>query len=100
LLKYPFNSLVLTVNESIIAITGLGGRGFSSWANNEGEMWLRDYLPADIPGIRVMIYGYPSKLEKSNSRARLTDYTIQFHQILQSARHSQKVSKKNQDSYQ
>jgi hypothetical protein len=97
MLNIPFNSLILTVDESIVAITGLGGRGFSSWANNEGEMWLRDYLPADISGIRVMIYGYPSKLEKSNSRARLIDYTIQFLQILQSAR--QKVSKKNQDSY-
>ena len=52
-------------------------------------MWLRDYLPADILGIRVMIYGYPSKLEKSNSRARLIDYTIQLLQVLQSARHSQ-----------
>jgi hypothetical protein len=57
-------------------------------------MWLRDYLPADIPGIRVLIYGYPSKLEKSSSRARLMDYSIQFLQILDSARCLQKVRKK------
>jgi hypothetical protein len=56
-------------------------------------MWLRDYLPADIPGIRIMIYGYPSKLEKSSSRARLIDYTIQFLQTLQGARRLPKVSK-------
>jgi hypothetical protein len=60
-------------------------------------MWLRDYLPADISGIRVMIYGYSSKLEESTSHARLIDYTIPFLQILQGARHSQRVSKKNQD---
>jgi hypothetical protein len=79
---------------SIIAVTGLGGRGFSSWAHSGGEMWLRDYLPTDIPGIRVLIYGYPSKLEKSSSRARLMDYTIQFLQILDSARCLPKVRKK------
>lgn len=30
-------------------------------------MWLTDSLPSDIPGVRVLTYGYDSHLHKSNS---------------------------------
>src|ERR1700761_8242071 len=63
---------------SIVAITGLAGRAFDSWANDQGSMWLRDYLPQELPGVRIFIYGYPSKLYKSVSRASLWDYTEGF----------------------
>jgi len=55
-------------------------------------MWLRDFLPVDIPNIRVMIYGYPSKLQGSTSRARLHDYTTSFLEALQSARNTAEVN--------
>ena len=37
-------------------------------------MWLADSLPRDMPGARVMIYGYQSGLQHSNSLAHLGDY--------------------------
>lgn len=41
-------------------------------------MWLRDFLPRDVPNARVYTYGYPSTLQRSGSRARLLDYTTHF----------------------
>ncbi|CAF9928728.1 MAG: hypothetical protein ALECFALPRED_004126 [Alectoria fallacina] len=59
-------------------MTGVGGRPFISWQHTSGAMWLRDFLPRDIPTAQIFIYGYPSKLQNSGSRARLFDYTTTF----------------------
>lgn len=58
-------------------------------------MWLRDFLPKDIPNVRVQIYGYASALANSNSTAGLLDYAKMFLRALQeSRRHSaQKVNR-------
>ena len=49
-----------------------------SWQHSSGAMWLRDFVPRDIPTAQVFIYGYPSKLMDSGSRAGLFDYTTAF----------------------
>lgn len=49
-----------------------------SWQHNSGGMWLRDFLPRDIPKARVFRYGYSSKLLNSASYAQLADYTDAF----------------------
>lgn len=41
-------------------------------------MWLRDQLPHDFPSIRVMIYGYDTKLLKSESFKTIDDIAISF----------------------
>jgi hypothetical protein len=41
-------------------------------------MWLRDFLPFDIPDLRVFIYGYPSNIQRSPSRASIYDFTQGF----------------------
>lgn len=53
-----------------------------SWQHESGAMWLRDFLPKDVPNAQVFTYGYPSTLQKSGSRARLLDYTTHFLQEL------------------
>jgi len=30
-------------------------------------MWLRDSLPVDLPGVRIMLYGYETQLHGSRS---------------------------------
>jgi hypothetical protein len=54
----------LIAQYSIIAIAGLDGDAYGSWQGrgNLGRMWLRDFLPKDLPQCRTMIYGYNSKL--------------------------------------
>ena len=49
-----------------------------SWQHSSGAMWLRDFVPRDVPTAQVFIYGYPSKLMRSGSRALLFDYTTAF----------------------
>ncbi|KAK3311985.1 hypothetical protein B0H66DRAFT_506297 [Apodospora peruviana] len=51
--KYPVD---------IIAIHGLNGHPFDTWTHENGIMWLRDFLPGDLPGCRVYTYGYPSQV--------------------------------------
>lgn len=61
------------IDVDIIAITGLAGHAFGSWATATQRMWLRDFLPRDLPQARVMLYGYDSRIVNSQSRSILAD---------------------------
>lgn len=41
-------------------------------------MWLRDYLPKDIPNISVSVFGYASRLVDSDSHATLRNFSVDF----------------------
>ena len=64
--------------QSIIAVTGLAGHAFGSWAHSDEHMWLRDYLPRDIPNVRILTYGYYSKLRDDTTVNILQDHTNKF----------------------
>lgn len=54
---------------SIIAVSGLNGHTYSSWAgeaDSEGckKMWLRHLFEKDRPECRTMIFGYDSRLNE------------------------------------
>lgn len=66
------------VEADVIAITGLAGHAFGSWAASPHTMWLRDFLPNDIPRARILLYGYDSNLTNSQSRNILTDFSTSF----------------------
>lgn len=66
------------IEADIIALTGLGGHAFGSWAVSSTAMWLRDFLPEDIPQARTIIYGYDSRIQKRRARSILSDYTNNF----------------------
>jgi hypothetical protein len=58
----------------VVAVTGLGSHPFGSFVRKgDGHMWLSNSLPRDMPTARVMIYGYESGLQGSNSFAHLGD---------------------------
>jgi ankyrin repeat protein/pimeloyl-ACP methyl ester carboxylesterase len=67
-----------SIDADIIALTGLGGHAFGSWAVAPTEMWLRDFIPCDIPQVRILIYGYDSRIQKRNARSIMSDYTNNF----------------------
>lgn len=48
-------------------------------------MWLRDFLPEYVPGLRIMTYGYDSSLINPNTYS-LADYRRNFIECLQEAR--------------
>jgi len=64
--------------KSVIAVTGLAGHAFGSWAHSDQHMWLRDYLPRDAPNARILTYGYYSKLQGGTSVNILQDHTNKF----------------------
>ncbi|KAI5922299.1 hypothetical protein F4810DRAFT_711663 [Camillea tinctor] len=53
----------------IIAVPGLNSHPFGSWKTKSpghDDVWLRDYIPRDLPQARVLLYGYNSPLKTNN----------------------------------
>lgn len=56
-----------------VAVCGLGGHAFGSFKEKgTSYMWLRDSLPKDLPNLRVLLYGYESKLDESESNQNIS----------------------------
>ena len=68
----------MTDCSSIIAVTGLAGHAFGSWAHSPKEMWLRDDLPSALPNVRIITYGYPSSLLGSTSYSSFDGHAGNF----------------------
>ena len=65
---------------SIVAASGLISHALGSWkASREHHVWLRDFLPNDLPeGIRVLFYGYDTKLTDRKNKSRILDLRKPF----------------------
>jgi hypothetical protein len=48
---------------------GLSAHAFGSWKSPDQDdvMWLRDFLPLDLPDSRVLTWGYPSSIKNDQS---------------------------------
>ena len=55
----------------MVAIYGLQGHAYKTWEHENGSLWLRDFLPADVPFARIFAFGYESAVAFSNSVAKL-----------------------------
>jgi len=49
-------------------------------------MWLRDSLPQDLPGARILIYGYDTRLEGSQSFQDVRTLAGQFRNQIKAIR--------------
>ena len=48
----------------IVAVHGFGGHPFRSWTPKKGRpqmLWLRDFLPGELPGSRIFSFGYQAE---------------------------------------
>lgn len=62
---------------SIIAVHGLNGDPVKTWKPSESkEFWLKDYLPYDVPGARVLTFGYNADVAFGNTTAKIKDHAI------------------------
>ena len=61
--------------SSIVAVHGLGGDKYDTW-EDDGKIWLRDFLPAKVPNARIMTYGYNSIVAFSKSVAEIEDFAV------------------------
>lgn len=51
-----------TNSVDIVAVHGITGDAYDSWTHCNGNLWLRDLVPEDLPGLRVFSYGYPAEV--------------------------------------
>ncbi|KEY73755.1 hypothetical protein S7711_10189 [Stachybotrys chartarum IBT 7711] len=72
-------------HSDCIAISGLSSHPFGSWqphGPNKSYMWIRDELPASVPGVRCILYGYDSALTTGSSFQSISDIGLGFvHQL-------------------
>lgn len=72
---------------SIVAVTGLAGHALGSWkAPGRHTVWLRDFLPVDIPDCRILTYGYDAAVQNSDCKSTIQDYGRQFLEAVLAAR--------------
>ena len=55
-------------------------------------MWLRDFLPQEIPNVRVLVYGYDTKLPGSQSTASIAELSRKFLESVKTIRKQKEVS--------
>ncbi|PWW73473.1 hypothetical protein C7212DRAFT_220039, partial [Tuber magnatum] len=58
----------------IVALHGLGGDRLRTWTHESGACWIRDFLPDQIPGARIMTFGYNSGVAFSQSVAGISGF--------------------------
>jgi hypothetical protein len=77
-----------TTGADIIAIHGIHGHAHYTWTvdSNGGPLWLRDFLPHEIPGARVYSFGYDSRVLFSKANWDLTSISRSFLAQLVAAR--------------
>lgn len=76
-----------------VAVCGLGGHAFGSFKEKgTSYMWLRDSLPKDLPNLRILLYGYESGLEGSDSSQNVSVIADSFLSHLNVSRPRTKVS--------
>ncbi|KAI5836934.1 hypothetical protein DFP73DRAFT_620676 [Morchella snyderi] len=73
----------------VVAVTGFSGHAYGSWKNRQSHrMWLKDFLPRDLPkNVRILTYGYNSSLLQEGRRG-LLEFRRTFVKNLSTARNS------------
>lgn len=60
--RLGFLSWQQTKAIEVVAVHGLQGDAYRTWEHDNGSLWLRDFLPEDIPNARIMTFGYDSTI--------------------------------------
>ena len=62
----------------VVAVHGLQGNAIKTWEHSNGKMWLKDFLPPDLPFARIMTFGYDSTVLLSKSVAQIEDKALEL----------------------
>ena len=69
------------MRPSIIAVHGLDGDRERTWTAENGKLWLKDFLPADVPRARILTYGFDARthvVSGTLSLQTLSDHSEEF----------------------
>ncbi|OHF02533.1 hypothetical protein CORC01_02228 [Colletotrichum orchidophilum] len=61
----------------LIAIHGLGGHAIETWTEGD-RFWLRDFLPSDLPTVRVLTFGFDGSLVFTASKSNIPNIATQL----------------------
>lgn len=64
IVEYVCSASILSrglIIPSIIAVHGLGSEYPRCWTKDGKAMWLKDFLPSDLPLARILAFVYPSE---------------------------------------
>ncbi|KAI1120139.1 hypothetical protein F5Y10DRAFT_273364 [Nemania abortiva] len=72
----------------LIVVPGLSSHPYGSFKSpiNAAENWLRDYLPEDLPDVRILVYGYDSDLRNRKGKQSISDLSKNLLQAIHSHR--------------
>ncbi|KAH0559359.1 hypothetical protein GP486_004127 [Trichoglossum hirsutum] len=71
----------------IIAVHGINGDAFNTWTHGDrGALWLRDFLPSQIPGARVFTFGYNSNVAFTRAKGSLDSHARELLEQLNAVR--------------
>ena len=76
---------------SIVAVHGLSGDWERTWTDEDGQLWLRDFLPSQLPNARIMSYGYNSETVFSKAITDIDDEAAMLLDWLDGERQSEKI---------
>lgn len=62
----------------VVAVHGLQGSAIKTWEHSNGKMWLKDFLPPELPFARIMTFGYDSTILLSKSVAEIEDKALEL----------------------
>jgi hypothetical protein len=84
--------------SSIVSVHGLGGHWRKTWTDDNGNLWLRDFLPGQLQdkGInaRILSYGYNSDTAFSKAVTNIDDEASMLLDRLDGVRSSEQEQKR------
>lgn len=94
---FYFTSRLPTPEQTIdlVAIHGLNGHYDETWTDkNTTENWLREFLPGQVPQLRIMSWGYNSQVLGSTSMGNITTFAQGLLTDLKACRATQELAKR------
>lgn len=76
---------------SIVAVHGLGGHYEHTWTHENGQWWLKDFLPNQISNARILSYGYNAAVAFSKSISTIENCARQLLNKIRNERESEQV---------
>lgn len=86
------------ITVDIIAVHGITGDAYDTWTEGE-KLWLRDFLPKDLPGARIFSFGYPAEVCFSLSTGKLDSFARSLLEGLKRERRREEVCLLSQQVY-
>ena len=70
---------------------GLGSHAIGGFSDHYDKMWLRDFLPEDIPEARIIVYGYDSRVDDKYAQRSIVGLSKSFLDSFKAFRSATKV---------